>query len=73
MREDLRVTCDQCGGWQIHHRRKVALPIRRITLSAWVSEIKAPQLQPGVLRPVQMVAECATCHFSVEYNRMESE
>jgi hypothetical protein len=72
MTEDLRVTCDQCGSWQIRHRRKVALPIRHLKLSAWISEIPAPKTEPGALQSVEMVAECQECHFTVEYTRMES-
>jgi hypothetical protein len=72
MTEDLRIVCDQCGGWRILHRRKVALPIRQISLSDWTKEIPAPKTEPGVLRTVAMVAECQMCHFAVEYTRMES-
>lgn len=69
MTEDLRVTCDQCGSWQIQYSRKVALPIRQVKLSDWVRE---PKSQPGVLQAVEMVAECQDCHFTVEYSRLEN-
>jgi len=72
MIEDLRVVCDQCGAWNISHRRKFALPIRQVKLSDWPLEIKAPKTEPGVLRSVEMVAECQACHFKVEYSKMES-
>lgn len=70
--EDLRVVCDQCGSWQIRHRRKTPLPIRTIKLSEWPNEMPTPKAAPGVLQAVQMVGECMECHFTVEYNRMES-
>lgn len=72
MTEDLRVVCDQCGGWRILHRRKFALPIRQVTLSDWTKQIPAPRTEPGVLQSVEMVAECQTCHFTVEYSKMVS-
>jgi hypothetical protein len=68
--EDLRVTCDQCGSWQIQHRRKTPLPIRRIKLSEWLLEIPAPRTEPSVLVLTEMVAECLACHFTVEYSKM---
>jgi Zn finger protein HypA/HybF involved in hydrogenase expression len=73
MTEDLRVTCDQCGSWQIQHRRKYPLAVRKIRLSDWaINEVKGPKTEPSILRTVPMVAECQACHFTVEYNRMES-
>jgi hypothetical protein len=72
MPEDVRVTCDQCGNWQIHHRRKVALPIRRLKLTEWVLESQQIKAVPTGLQAVEMIAECSACHFTVEYIRMES-
>ena len=72
MTEELRVVCDQCGSWQIQHRRKTPLPIRTIPLSEWPNEVPAPKTEPGPLQSVEMVAECLECHFAVEYSRMSS-
>lgn len=73
MTEDLHVVCDECGSWQIRHDRKYKLPVRKVTLSVWASELKPPKAEPGIMRSIAMVAECQACHFKVEYNRMESE
>jgi hypothetical protein len=67
--EDLRVTCDLCGGRNIEHHRKTPLPIRPIKLTEWASAIEEPQAEPAILRSIEMVAECRDCHFSVEYSR----
>jgi hypothetical protein len=72
MTEDLRVVCDRCGGWQIHHRRKTELPVRHLRLSEWAQVGQEIKAVPAGLRAVEMVAECSTCHFTVEYSRMES-
>jgi len=72
MNEDLRVTCDQCGGGNIEHRRKSPLPVRQVALSAWALATQEFQAKPAVLRYAEMVAECRDCHFTVEYRRMES-
>jgi hypothetical protein len=72
MNDELRVVCDQCGGWQIRHRRKYALPIRQLKLTEWIQVAREIKTEPAELRTVEMVAECSTCHFTVEYSRMES-
>jgi hypothetical protein len=71
MIEDIRVVCDQCGSWQIKHRRKYALPIRRVSLSDWIREPKNINAMPAPLQAVDMVAECQSCHFTVEYISLE--
>jgi hypothetical protein len=73
MIEDLRVVCDECGSGMIEHRRKYKLPMRQVRLSDWaINEVKGPKTEPGIMQIVPMVAECQACHFSVEYNTMES-
>ena len=72
MTEDLRVVCDQCGSWQIQHRRKTPLPIRVVKLSEWPNAMPMPKAERGVLQAVEMVGECMACHFVVLYSKLES-